>query len=76
MPSLNQLNINERGKVISIEGGKGLHQKLHLHGIFVGSIVEIISNTGPLIIEVDRNVISIGKKMALKITVEKINGKS
>ena len=73
MLSLNQLNINDKGKVISIEGGNGLHQKLHLHGIFVGSIVEIISNSGPLIIEVDRNVISIGQKMAQKIEVGKIN---
>ena len=64
-----QLKPNELAKIVAIEGGPGLRQKLALRGIDEGGFVRIISCHGPITIEVNRNVISIGRGMARKIRV-------
>ncbi len=56
-------------RIMEIGGGHGIRQKLNLRGISEGSLVRVISNTGPITIEVDRNVVSIGRGMAQKIRV-------
>ncbi len=56
-------------RIVEIGGGHGIRQKLNLRGIYEGSLVRVISNTGPITIEVDRNVVSIGRGMAQKIRV-------
>ena len=56
-------------RIVEIGGGHGVRQKLNLRGIYEGSLVRVISNTGPITIEVDRNVVSIGRGMAQKIRV-------
>jgi len=58
-------------RIVAIEAGKGLRQKLFLRGLFEGKVVRIISNYGPTTLEVDRNVIVIGRGMAQKIMVER-----
>jgi FeoA domain. len=41
-------------------------------GLFEGSVVRVISNNGPITVEVNRNMISIGRRMAQKIRVVRI----
>lgn len=66
---LAQLKPGELAKIIAIEGGHGLRQRLALMGVSEGSFVRVISCQGPITIEVDRNVVSIGRGMAKKIRV-------
>ena len=48
-----------------------MRQKLYLRGLFEGKVVRVISNYGSVTIEVDRNVVAIGRGMAQKIIVER-----
>ena len=68
---LSQLGIGEMARIAAIGGGRGLRQKLFLRGLFEGKVVRIISNYGPVTVEVDRSVVAIGRGMAQKIIVER-----
>jgi len=70
--SIAELRAGEWAKVLTIEGGYGLRQKLLLRGIFEGSLVRVISNRGPVTIEIDRNIVSLGRGMAKRIRVRRI----
>ena len=70
--SIAELKAGEWAKVVAIEGGHGLRQKLLLRGIFEGSLVRVISNRGPVTIEIDRNIVSLGRGMARRIRVRRI----
>ena len=67
--NLSQMKPGEPARIVDIGGGHGIRQKLNLRGISEGSIVRVISTNGPVTIEVDRNVLSIGRGMAQKIRV-------
>ena len=69
---LNQLKPGDLAKITAIEGGRGLRQKLSLRGISEGSFLRVISNQGPVTIEVDRNTICVGRGMARKIRVMRV----
>jgi Fe2+ transport system protein FeoA len=69
---LSQLNPGEQGRVIAVEGGHGIRQKLLLRGLFEGSVVRMISCYGPVTVEVDRSTVSIGRGMAQKVLVRRI----
>ena len=69
---LTQLKPNDRAKIVAIEGGHGLRQKLALRGIVEGAFIRLISSHGPITIEVDRNVVSIGRGMARRIRVMRV----
>jgi len=69
---LTQLKPNELAKIVAIEGGHGLRQKLALRGIVEGTFVRVISSHGPITIEVDRNVVCIGRGMARRIRVVRV----
>ena len=69
---LSQLNPGERGRVMAVEGGRGIRQKLFLRGLFEGSVVRVISCYGPVTVEVDRNTVSLGRGMAQKVIVRRI----
>ena len=69
---LTQLKPNELAKIVAIEGRHGLRQKLALRGIVEGAFVRLISSHGPITIEVDRNVVSIGRGMARRIRVMRV----
>ena len=69
---LTQLKPNEIAEIVAIEGGHGLRQKLALRGIREGAFVRLISSHGPITIEVDRNVLSIGKGIARRIRVIRV----
>jgi len=66
---LSQLGIGEVATIVAIEGGRGLRQRLHLRGLFQGKVLRVISSCGPVTVEVDRNVVAIGRGMAHKIMV-------
>jgi len=66
---LSQIKTGESARVVDIGGGHGMRQKLNLRGISEGRIVRVISTHGPVTIEVDRNIVSIGRGMAQKIRV-------
>jgi ferrous iron transport protein A len=68
---LSQLGIGEMAQIVAIEGGRGLRQKLFLRGLFEGKMVRVISNYGPVTVEVDRNVVAVGRGMAQKIIVRR-----
>ena len=68
---LAQLRIGETARIMAIEGGRGLRQKLFLRGLIEGKVVRVVSNYGPMTVEVDRNVVAIGRGMAQKIAVTK-----
>ena len=70
--TLSQLKPGEQGRVIVIEGGRGIRQRLLLRGLFEGSVVRMISCYGPVTVEVDRNTVSIGRGMAQKIIVRRM----
>ena len=66
---LTQLGIGEVARIVAIEGGRGLRQKLYLRGLFEGKVVRVVSNYGPVTVEVDRSIVAIGRGMAQKIMV-------
>jgi len=66
---LTQLKTDEKAKIVAIEGGRGLRQKLFLRGLFEGRVVRVVSNNGTVTVEVDRNIVAIGRGMAQKIVV-------
>lgn len=66
---LSQLRTGETATIVSIEGGRGLRQKLLLRGLFEGKVIRVVSNYGPVTVEVDRNVVAVGRGMANKIIV-------
>jgi Fe2+ transport system protein A len=68
---LGQLGIGEIARIVAIGGGRGLRQKLYLRGLFEGKMLRVISNYGPVTVEVERNIIAIGRGMAQKIIVER-----
>ena len=70
--NLSQMKPGEPARIMDINGGHGIRQKLNLRGISEGSIVRVISTNGPVTIEVDRNVLSIGRGMAQKIRVTRM----
>jgi len=70
--TLSQLRPGEQGRVMAVEGGRGIRQKLFLRGLFEGSVVRMISCYGPVTVEVDRNTVSIGRGMAQKIIVRRM----
>ena len=72
MLPLSLLKPGEVGRVIAVEGGHGIRQKLFLRGLFEGSVVRVISCCGPVTVEVDRSTVSIGRGMAQKIIVKRV----
>ena len=69
---LTQIGAGESARIVAIDGGHTLRQKLYLRGLFEGGVVRVISNNGPITVEIDRNMISIGRRMAQKIRVVRI----
>ena len=69
---LDELKPGEIAKIVVVEGGYGLRQKLSLRGISEGDFVRVISSHGPVTVEVNRNTVSIGRGMARKIRVMRV----
>lgn len=73
MISLIEMKDGETGKVVKIQNGKKIVQRLEALGIRIGANVKKIGRQilgGPVIIEVERTQVAVGPKMAGKVFVE------
>ncbi len=74
--TLIELKKGETGKVIEIMGGHHLHNKLDAMGIRKGVLVKKVSDirlSGPVIVMIGNTSVAIGRGMARKIIVEKVD---
>ncbi len=69
---LSVLHDGEKGKIISLEGGRGLERKLIELGFLLGVEVRVLCNTsqGPLAVLLKDSKMAIGRGVAEKIFVE------
>ncbi len=73
---ITELSAQEDAKIIAINGGHTLKEKLNTLGIRKGVKVRKISNTllrGPIIVKINLMEIAIGWRMANKILVQSIS---
>ncbi len=71
---LSDLSQGQSCRVIAIDGGMGLRQKLLLRGITEGSTIRIIARQGgPVVLEVNRSTIALGAGMADRIRVKRLD---
>jgi len=64
---LSEMRSGNLARVINIDGGNRMRQSLHLRGVAEGSVLRVVSNTGPVTVEVNGNIICIGRGMAERI---------
>lgn len=60
-------------RVVRLEGGTGLMDRLTQHGLFPGDYVQVLRRApwgGPLLVEVHGREIALGRGVANKIVVE------
>ncbi len=63
-------------KIDCILGGRKVNAKLSSLGLMVGTVIKMIRNgKGPVIIDINKNRILIGKGLADKILIEQNNEK-
>lgn len=71
--NLAQLGENQGARVIDIQGGHGIRQKLSQMGIHPGDVVTILrygALGGPILIEVHGSQVALGRGIASRIVVE------
>jgi ferrous iron transport protein A len=69
------MQAGQSGTVVKIEGGYDFQRRLALLGVRADKIVRKVGSgafKGPVVIEVDRAKIAIGRGMAIKILVEEL----
>lgn len=70
-----ELDTGKAAVVKQIEGGYDLQRRLMALGIRVGQTVRKVGSgpfKGPVVVEVDRARVAIGKRMAMKVLVEEL----
>ncbi len=70
---LSQLTVNQRARIINLNGGFGFQRRLRVMGIREGQIIKVVSRQplrGPFTIAIGGSHITIGRGMANKIVVE------
>jgi ferrous iron transport protein A len=73
MKKLTEIKPGGSVRVVNIDGGKVLRDKLIRLGIIPGTEIKVIRNSiGPVIVEVRQVQVAIGRGMADKITVEEM----
>lgn len=71
--SLDELKGNESGVVVGVAGGFGFQRRLATLGIRPGKNIRMLTAQplrGPIVVEVDRTHVAIGRGMARKVLVE------
>jgi ferrous iron transport protein A len=69
---LADLKTGEPAKVIAVEGGHGIRQRLALRGISEGRTVTLLSGRyGPVVVDIGGSTVVIGRGMACRVLVEK-----
>ncbi len=75
MGTLADLPIGSRAEVIELQGGWGMQRHLSSLGIRPGKIVRKITSQpmgGPIMVEVERARVAIGRGMAARIIIRKV----
>jgi len=70
--TLIQLKPGHKARVISISGGKNLHDRMMTLGIYNNQEISKLSHIGlkgPVVVKVGRSIIALGHGVAEKITV-------
>ncbi len=74
MEVLTNLKPGEWAKVTGIYGGRGARHNLSLRGIQEGDIIRMVSSSGgPVVVEVNRSIIALGRGIARRIITQRIN---
>ena len=71
--TLDQIYENRKAKVIDIQGGAGIRQRLSQMGIHPGDIITMVrygALRGPLLIEIHGSQVALGRGIASKIILE------
>ena len=70
---LNTVTPGSRVCVTAVEGGHGTRQNLALRGIAEGSVVTVVSSShGPVVVCVQGGTIALGRGMAAKVRVRRM----
>ena len=67
------VKIGKWARILSLEGGSGLRDKLTQHGLYPGDCVHVVRTAplgGPLLVDVHGREIALGRGIAEKILVE------
>jgi len=76
MPTtLDQVDENRKAKVIDIQGGQGIRQRLSQMGIHHGDTITILrygALRGPILIEIHGSQVALGRGIASRIIVEEL----
>ena len=73
--TLDQVYENRNARVINIQGGQGIRQRLGQMGIHPGDTITMLrygAFRGPILIEVHGSQVALGRGMASKILVEEV----
>ena len=73
--TLAQLKPGEQAAIISLQGGGGMQHRLRSVGVKEGKLLRVVARhhfSGPLVVEVERHHITIGRGMAQKIVVARV----
>jgi ferrous iron transport protein A len=73
MTTLDQIDENRKAKVIDIQGGAGIRQRLSQMGIHPGDTITILRHgalRGPILIEVHGSQVALGRGIVSRILVE------
>jgi ferrous iron transport protein A len=73
--TLDQLYESKRAKVIDVQGGQGIRQRLGQMGIHPGDTITILrygALRGPILIELHGSQVALGRGIASRIIVEEV----
>jgi ferrous iron transport protein A len=73
--TLDQVDENRKAKVIDIQGGQGIRQRLSQMGIHPGDTITILrygALRGPILIEIHGSQVALGRGIASRIIVEEV----
>ena len=74
MVMLNQLPRDNLARIVEINCGYEMKQKLTVKGVTEGCFIKVISNTGCIVARINSKIFNISKELAHKITVINIEG--
>lgn len=69
---LSQLRSGDLARIVAVEGGYGMKEKLMAMGIREGRIIRVISTHGPIVVETKDGMVSLGRGIARKIEVVRL----
>lgn len=71
--SVLELEEGKTAKIIGIQGGHGMQNQLRSIGILEGKDIAVVTHhpfKGPVVVKIDRKMISLGRGLASRIMVE------